>query len=142
MTTTLDSTTAEAPDARVLSAHWDEPESWTAQLRSHGGYDGVRAAFAMSPDEVIELVKASGLQGCGGAGFPVGMEMGFIPQSDDPDAPPHYLVVNADESGTRHRKGHAADAVVAACADRGIIIACYAVGPPMRSSTCAVRLLP
>ena len=49
----------------------------------------------MHPDEVIQLVKDSGLRGRGGAGFPTGMKWGFIPQGD---GKPHYLVVNADES--------------------------------------------
>ncbi|NLU84669.1 NADH-quinone oxidoreductase subunit NuoF [Rhodococcus sp. HNM0569] len=81
----------------VLSRHWDEPQSWTIDnYREHGGYDGLRAALAMPPDDVIETVKASGLRGRGGAGFSVGTKWSFIPQ-DDPTTP-HYLVVNADES--------------------------------------------
>ena len=50
---------------------------------------------ACSPDDLIQLVKDSGLRGRGGAGFPTGMKWGFIPQGD---GKPHYLVVNADES--------------------------------------------
>ncbi len=49
----------------------------------------------MEPDDIIALVKDSGLRGRGGAGFPTGMKWGFIPQGD---GKPHYLVVNADES--------------------------------------------
>ena len=49
----------------------------------------------MTQDDVIELVKDSGLRGRGGAGFPTGMKWSFIPQGD---GKPHYLVVNADES--------------------------------------------
>ncbi len=121
-------TIAEPPDTRVLSAHWDEPESWTLRnYRSHGGYDGARAAFAMSPDEVIELVKASGLRGRGGAGFPVGMKWSFIPQSDDPDAPPHYLVVNADESEPGTCKDMPLMLASPHALIEGIIIACYAI---------------
>jgi NADH-quinone oxidoreductase subunit F len=47
------------------------------------------------PDEVITIVRDSGLRGRGGAGFPTGMKWGFIPKDD---GKPHYLVVNADES--------------------------------------------
>ena len=82
--------------APILTAHWDEADSYTlAGYRRHGGYDTVTKAFAMGPDAVIETVKASGLRGRGGAGFPTGMKWSFVPQND---GKPHYLVVNADES--------------------------------------------
>ncbi len=77
----------------VLSANWDQQRSWT--LDAYGDYAAARTALAMNPDEVIQLVKDSGLRGRGGAGFPTGMKWGFIPQGD---GKPHYLVVNADES--------------------------------------------
>jgi NADH-quinone oxidoreductase subunit F len=80
----------------VLSAFWDEPQSWTLQTyRRHDGYEGLKKALAMPPDDVIALVKEAGLRGRGGAGFPTGMKWQFIPQGD---GKPHYLVVNADES--------------------------------------------
>jgi len=80
----------------VLSAHWDEPDSFTlAGYRRHHGYEALRAALTRHPDELIQLIKDSGLRGRGGAGFPTGMKWGFIPQGD---GKPHYLVVNADES--------------------------------------------
>ena len=53
----------------------------------------------MQPDEVIALVKDSGLRGRGGAGFPTGTKWSFIPQDDTgAGAKPKYLVINADES--------------------------------------------
>ena len=80
----------------VLSAHWDEADSFTiAGYKRNGGYGAVAKALAMQPDEVIQLVKDSGLRGRGGAGFPTGNKWGFIPQGDNKE---HYLVVNADES--------------------------------------------
>ncbi len=80
----------------VLSAHWDEPDSFTlAGYERHDGYQALRSAITRHPDELIQLVKDSGLRGRGGAGFPTGMKWGFIPQGD---GKPHYLVVNADES--------------------------------------------
>lgn len=65
-----------------------------ADYRAGGGYEGLDKALAMEPGEIIETVKASGLRGRGGAGFPAGVKWGFIPQTDGPK----YLVCNADES--------------------------------------------
>jgi len=80
----------------VLSAFWDEPESWTmATYLRHDGYQALRHALTMTPDEVLTTVKDSGLRGRGGAGFPTGLKWSFLPK---PDGLPRYLVVNADES--------------------------------------------
>jgi NADH-quinone oxidoreductase subunit F len=80
----------------VLSANWDEADSYTlAGYERHEGYQALRSALGRHPDEIIQVVKDSGLRGRGGAGFPTGMKWGFIPQGD---GKPHYLVVNADES--------------------------------------------
>ena len=80
----------------VLTDDWDTDRAWTLRAyASRGGYSALAKALAMSPDDVITLVKDSGLRGRGGAGFPTGMKWGFIPQGGDK---PHYLVVNADES--------------------------------------------
>jgi len=60
----------------------------------HNGYDGLKKAIGQNPDDVINLVKDSGLRGRGGAGFSTGMKWSFIPK----DYPTKYVVVNADES--------------------------------------------
>jgi len=62
-----------------------------------GGLGALRRARAMSPDEVIEELNASGLRGRGGAFFPTGRKWSFVPKPDQVPKP-HYLVVNADES--------------------------------------------
>jgi NADH-quinone oxidoreductase subunit F len=80
----------------VLSNAWDTDRPWTLEsYESSGGYAALDTALGMSQDDVISLVKESGLRGRGGAGFPTGMKWSFIPQGD---GKPHYLVVNADES--------------------------------------------
>lgn len=80
----------------VLTANWSDEKSWTREAyEKSGGYQALRKAVAMDPDDLIAMVKDSGLRGRGGAGFPTGMKWSFIPQGD---SKPHYLVVNADES--------------------------------------------
>ncbi len=61
-----------------------------------GGYQSVRKALAMSPQDVQNAVKASNLRGRGGAGFPTGMKWSFVPMGDTSPRP-KYLIVNADE---------------------------------------------
>ena len=64
--------------------------------RKHGGYSSLEKALkTMSPEQVVEEVKASGLRGRGGAGFPTGMKWSFIAK---PAGVPRYVVCNADES--------------------------------------------
>ncbi len=66
--------------------------------RSSGAYSALdRALKSMSPETVIEEVKASGLRGRGGAGFPTGLKWSFMPNPDK-DPRPRYVAVNADES--------------------------------------------
>jgi NADH-quinone oxidoreductase subunit F len=79
-----------------LTRHWGDPEViGLAGYVAAGGYDGLRAALAKAPTDVIEVVKASGLRGRGGAGFPAGMKWGFVPMDT---GKPTYVVVNFDES--------------------------------------------
>jgi NADH-quinone oxidoreductase subunit F len=63
--------------------------------RARGAWDGTKALLEKGHDWIIEEVKASGLRGRGGAGFPTGLKWSFMPKNDPR---PSYLVVNADES--------------------------------------------
>ena len=114
----------------VLTETWDQDRSWTLQTyEGAGGYRGLRRALQLQPDEVVELVKDSGLRGRGGAGFPTGMKWGFIPKPAEGEAAgkPHYLVVNADES----EPGTCKDIPLMMAAPHtlveGVVIASYAI---------------
>jgi NADH-quinone oxidoreductase subunit F len=69
------------------------PQSIETYLANEG-YQGLEKALAMTPEQVIEEVKASGLRGRGGAGFPAGLKWSFVPRQSPK---PKYIVVNADE---------------------------------------------
>src|SRR4030095_16962366 len=109
----------------VLTKRWLSPDAWKLSVYERlDGYTALRRAFAVHPDDLIQLFKDSGLRGRGGAGFPTGMKWGFIPQND---GKPHYVVVNADEG----EPGTCRDAPLM-MADphsliEGIVIASYAV---------------
>ena len=67
-----------------------------ASAKARGDWDKTAALIKKGRDWIIEEVKASGLRGRGGAGFPTGLKWSFMPKESD--GRPHYLVVNADES--------------------------------------------
>ncbi len=80
---------------RFLLKNIDNPESHRIETyRASGGYEQLKRALSMKPEEIIQQVKDSGLRGRGGAGFPTGMKWDFA--SRDPKFP-KYLVCNADE---------------------------------------------
>ena len=82
---------------KILLRNIDVPDSHTlAVYKSRGGYRAFEQVLrGMSPEKLIEEVKASGLRGRGGAGFPTGMKWSFVPK-DSPK--PKYVICNADES--------------------------------------------
>ncbi|MDP4223999.1 MAG: NADH-quinone oxidoreductase subunit NuoF [Bacteroidota bacterium] len=93
-----------------------------------GGYSGVdKALKGMSPEEIIALVKSSGLLGRGGAGFPTGLKWSFVPSGKDFDGT-KYLVCNADEMEPASFKdrylmeGNPHQLIA------GMIVAAYAIG--------------
>ncbi len=82
-------------DRHYLLRHRDVPGIDTLQgYEADGGYSGLKKALAeFEPDAIVDLVKASGLRGRGGAGFPTGLKWSFLAK----DGRPRALVVNADE---------------------------------------------
>jgi NADH-quinone oxidoreductase subunit F len=81
---------------RIVTANWGNPEVFGIDgYMAAGGYEALRAALAMTPADLIDVVKASGLRGRGGAGFPTGVKWSFVPQGT---GKPTYVVANFDES--------------------------------------------
>jgi NADH-quinone oxidoreductase subunit F len=113
------------PLTPVLTDSWDTDRPWTLDSYADlGGYRALDTAFGMPQDDVIALVKDSGLRGRGGAGFPTGMKWGFIPQGD---GKPHYLVVNADESEPGTCKDVPLMMATPHTLVEGVILTCYAI---------------
>jgi len=110
---------------KILLANIDKPDQANInKYRERGGYRALQKALAMEQTAVIDEVKASGLRGRGGAGFPTGMKWSFVPRNTNKAT---YLLCNADESepGTfkdrilMERDPHALI--------EGMAIACYAL---------------
>jgi NADH-quinone oxidoreductase subunit F len=94
--------------------------------RKHGGYRSVEKALkTMTPDEVVEEVKKSGLRGRGGAGFPTGMKWSFLAK---PEGVPRYLVCNADESEPGTFKDRQLMSKLPHLLVEGMITSSYALG--------------
>lgn len=94
--------------------------------RREGGYRSVEKALkTMTPDEVTEEVKKSGLRGRGGAGFPTGMKWSFLAK---PEGVPRHLVVNADESEPGTFKDRYLMEFLPHILIEGIIVSSYALG--------------
>ncbi|MDR6785809.1 NADH-quinone oxidoreductase subunit F [Pedobacter africanus] len=112
---------------KLLLEHINVPGINTFDVyRQKGGYRAVEKALkTLTPDEVVEEVKKSGLRGRGGAGFPTGMKWSFLAK---PEGVPRYLVCNADESepGTfkdRYLMTHIPHALI-----EGMIVSSFALG--------------
>src|SRR5437773_1870301 len=112
----------------VLTTHVRKPNSYTlAFYRANDiGYEALRKAVTtLKRNEVIEQVKASGLRGRGGAGFPTGMKWQFV-LKDTPK--PKYICCNADESEPGTFKDHLLMERNPHLLIEGCAIGCYAIG--------------
>jgi len=111
----------------VLTNHVREPNSYTLDfyVKNARGYEGLRKALTLKPNDIIEQVKASGLRGRGGAGFPTGLKWQFV-LKDTPK--PKYIACNADESEPGTFKDHVLMERNPHLLIEGCAIGCYAIG--------------
>jgi NADH-quinone oxidoreductase subunit F len=111
----------------VLTNHVRQPNSFTLDfyLKNARGYEGLRKALTLKPNDIIEQVKASGLRGRGGAGFPTGLKWQFV-LKDTPK--PKYIACNADESEPGTFKDHVLMERNPHLLIEGCAIGCYAIG--------------
>ncbi len=109
----------------VLTRNIHRPDSEKiATYLAHGGYAAVKLALTKTADELIDMVKRSGLRGRGGAGFPAGVKWGFIPK----DAAQKFVAVNTDEGEPGTFKDREIVERDPHQVIEGVIIAAYAVG--------------
>ena len=111
----------------IITKYVREPNSFTLDFYlQHGGYESLKKALsAHTPDQIVEMVKASGLRGRGGAGFPTGMKWQFV---DKKSEKPRYIACNADESEPGTFKDHVIMERNPHLLIEGCAIACYAIG--------------
>ena len=111
----------------VLTNHVREKLSNTLDfyVAKARGYEGLRKALSQKPNDIIEQVKASGLRGRGGAGFPTGLKWQFV-LKDTPK--PKYIACNADESEPGTFKDHVLMERNPHLLIEGCAISCYAIG--------------
>jgi NADH-quinone oxidoreductase subunit F len=113
------------PSPRLLFQDIDDPALRTLDgYERRGGYEALRKALGMSREQVVHELEASAIRGRGGAGFPMGKKVSFIPQGQMDK----YLVCNADESEPGTFKDRELMQKNPHALIEGIIIAAYAMG--------------
>ena len=106
---------------RIFTNLYGEHDWRLAGARSRGDWDGTKELIHMGRDWIIEEMKASGLRGRGGAGFPTGLKWSFMPKTETDR--PHYLVVNADEGARHGDVSRVLDAVRAGGGEKVLLVA-------------------
>ena len=118
-----------ADQDRIFSNIYGWSSASLAEAKKRGDWARTAGLMKKGPDAVIEAVKASGLRGRGGAGFPTGLKWSFMPK--EVKDRPHYLVVNADES----EPGTCKDRDILRHEPHKLIEGCLLAGFAMRANT-------
>src|ERR1700751_3800120 len=115
-------------EVKVISRRWGQGAADIDKYIELGGYAALRKCIEQGPEWVINEMKASGLRGRGGAGFPTGMKWSFVPKQSEK---PKYVLVNGDESEPGTCKDHLIFLHDPHAIIEGTIIAGLAIGSKM-----------
>ena len=119
---------------KILTRNMQKENSQSLEVyESGGGYQGLKKALGMPPDDVADTVKQSGLRGRGGAGFPTGLKWTFMPKEK---TKPHYLLLNADES----EPGTFKDRLLMEMDPHMVLEGCMIASYAMRADVCYIYI--
>ena len=116
---------------RIFTNLYGQHDWRLAGARSRGDWDGTKELILKGRDWIVNEVKASGLRGRGGAGFPTGLKWSFMPKTSDK---PRYLVVNADES----EPGTCKDRDILRFDPHKLVEGCLLAGVGMNATACYI----
>ena len=123
-----------ADNDRIFTNLYGWDDAGLKGAKSRGDWDNTKAILARGHDDIVEEMKASGLRGRGGAGFPTGLKWSFMPK--EVGVRPHYLVVNADES----EPGTCKDRDIIRHEPHKLIEGCLVAGFAMRAHTAYIYI--
>ena len=115
-------------EIKVISRRFGQGATNIDKYLELDGYKAVQMAIAQGPEWIINTMKASGLRGRGGAGFPTGMKWSFVPKVSEK---PKYVLVNGDESEPGTCKDHVIFREDPHAVIEGTMIAGLAIGAKM-----------
>lgn len=119
---------------RIFTNLYGEHDWGVDGALQRGIWDDTKSLLALGRDEIVEQIKASGLRGRGGAGFPAGIKWSFMPKESD--GRPAYLVVNADES----EPGSCKDREIMRNDPHRLLEGCLVAGFAMGASACYIYI--
>ncbi len=119
---------------RIFTNLYGEHDWGIEGALQRGIWDDTKSLLALGREEIVEQIKASGLRGRGGAGFPAGIKWSFMPKESD--GRPAYLVVNADES----EPGSCKDREIMRNDPHRLLEGCLVAGFAMGASACYIYI--